>query len=220
MEDPTLIPIAKQSTPLFEAPQPQGSTSADSEVPTTPLQTPSLMYSVERITNDELKINEPKDLTNPKEIAKQILSHAQYHPERPIQMVEFFIQKEKYRISYDTVVWRNGEVTEKERRIANSPPMFSEFARSIGTTEKTLKNWAKKHEEFGEAYAVCEGIIKEFFIENGLSGMYPGQFAIFAAKNLTNMKDTKVNENRTINMKDVLDALEKGQIAPDTGEWD
>ena len=108
---------------------------------------------------------------------------------------------------------KDGEMMEKERHIPNSPPMFSEFGRTIGVSERTLKGWVKKYPEFGEAYEICQDIIQEFFVENGVKGDYASQFAIFAAKNLTKMKDVMVNKNENYDMKAVLDAIEKGIIS-------
>lgn len=127
-------------------------------------------------------------------------------------MYEWFAEKEKFHISYDSYTWKNGAVSEKERRVANPPPQFSAFARTIGVTAAQLKRWAKKYPEFAEYYDACTDIIQEFMVDNGVTGAYSGQFGIFAAKNLTKMKDVQINKNENYNMKDVLDAIEKGTI--------
>jgi len=215
MEDPTLVPIP---------PSPEPTSTVVTQHPS--FQLPGNVLTDAPVAEQQLGVGSPqylslndiepvKDIGDPTELAKSILSKGEYTPDRAVQMVAFFLEHEKYHVAYDTIVWKNGEVSDRERKVPNPPPMFSSFARSIGVSEKTLKNWAKKHEDFNKAYQICEGIIKEFFVENGLSGLYPGQFAIFAAKNLTDMKDTKVNENRNTNMKDVLDALEKGTLSTD-----
>lgn len=140
----------------------------------------------------------------------EIIKVGDYKPEYGPRMYEWFCSKEKFRISYDTMVWKNGAVSEKERRIACPPPHFSEFAREIGTTWKVLKAWKKNNREFADYYEACEDIIQEFLIDNGVTGAYSGQFSIFAAKNITKMKDVQINKNENYNMKDVLDAIEKG----------
>lgn len=49
-------------------------------------------------------------------------------------------------------------------------PEFLEFALRIGVTRRTLTNWKKEHQEFEEAYALCNEI-QEWYLENtGLSG--------------------------------------------------
>jgi hypothetical protein len=136
----------------------------------------------------------------------------QYSPEIGPAMYAWFSEKEKFHKSYDTYTWKNGAVSEKERKVANPPPQFSEFARHIGVTAAQLKRWSKKYPEFAEYYEACNDIVQEFFVENGVTGEYAGQFGIFAAKNLTKMKDVQINKNENYNMKDVLDAIEKGTI--------
>lgn len=150
-----------------------------------------------------------------KVLAKKILTGIEYKSEYAEQMVEFFMDREKSHTVTDTFSWKNGEVGEKEREVPNPPPMFSEFGREIGVSEKTIKKWTREFPEFKEAYDVCESIVKEFIVNNGLTGLYPGQFAIFAGKNLAGMKDVQHNRNLNANMKDVLDAIEKG-VAIDT----
>lgn len=148
----------------------------------------------------------------PSILAKKILSKTQYDPKFAVDMVSFFLGREKTRLVEETFIWkRTGEVDTREKRIANPPPMFSEFGRTIGVSEKTLLSWAKNHPEFGEAYEVCQDIIQEFMITNGLSGDYSSQFGIFTAKNITKMKDVQVNKNENYDMKSILDQIEKGQ---------
>lgn len=163
-------------------------------------------------TPTDLLTFEERSLVDPKVLSRQLLSRVDYKAEFGASMVEFFLSKAKYRVTLDTHYYKNGEMYEKERHIPNSPPMFSEFGRTIGVSERTLKSWAKKHPEFQEAYEICQDIITEFFVENGVKGDYASQFAIFAAKNMTKMKDVVVNKNENYDMKAVLDAIEKGTI--------
>jgi len=78
--------------------------------------------------------------------------------------------------------------------VANRLPMFSKFARSIGTTTSSLDRWCKKHEEFREAYNTAKEMQKEFLMDNGLAGLYPPASFIFTAKNITDMKDVVKQE--------------------------
>lgn len=156
----------------------------------------------------------PENLSylEPATLATKLMSRTAYDPKYCQQMLEFFLKREKHREVREDYVWkRTGEVSERYRTVANPPPMFSEFGRTIGVSEKTLIGWAKNHPEFGEAYEICQDIIQEFMIENGLSGSYSSQFGIFTAKNITKMKDVQVNKNENYDMKSILDAIEKGQ---------
>ncbi len=164
-------------------------------------------------TPTDLLSFEDRALVNPKDLAKKLLSKVEYSKSHGADMLEFFLAKQKYRITMDVHYRKDGEMMEKERHIPNAPPQFSEFGRTIGVSERTLKSWVKKYPEFAEAYEICQDIIQEFFVENGVKGDYASQFAIFAAKNLTKMKDVMVNKNENYDMKAVLDAIEKGIIS-------
>lgn len=159
--------------------------------------------SPDNVVNSALQILEPE--------LPVLLTSADYRPEYGPLMYDFFSKREKSHVSYETFVWKNGEVREKKITVPNPPPHFSEFARTLGVTKKIIENWAKKNSDFGMYYEACKDIIEEFYIDNGLIGNYSGQFAIFAAKNETNMRDVHVNKNENYNMKDVLDAIEKGK---------
>lgn len=169
-----------------------------------------------------------RDLTVPENTAlpvigplsnqNMILGTGKYTPDVGPAMYDWFMSKPKKRSITDLVTWKSGEVAEKQRDIANPPPAFSEFARMAGVTAATLKKWAKVHPDFADYYDACQDIIQEFLVENGTAGLYPGQFAIFAAKNLTKMKDVQIQDTRVTNMKDVLDALEKGHLTGDLAD--
>lgn len=141
----------------------------------------------------------------------KVIKRVTYNPAFGPLMYEYFSSREKYREVTETFSWKSGEVEEKKKRTPNTPPHFSEFARSIGTTKTTLENWAKNHEDFAEYYNACVDIIQEFYIDNGVTGNYTGQFSIFAAKNTTKMRDVVETHNFTVDMKKVLNAIEKGK---------
>lgn len=58
-------------------------------------------------------------------------------------------------------------------------PQFSEFARSIGVTLRTLENWAKKKKAFGEAYEECRDKQQEMLINGGLAGQFNPKIVTF-----------------------------------------
>lgn len=223
-DDPTLV-IRESSTPQGDR---QGKTRAQEFSPTgAPVENFSLNDSLlldKGEKNSGIILHEPFDVTHetedlsylePATLAKKMLSRTQYSPVFCEQMLAFFLGKQKSREIKETFVWRRGgEVDERYKVVANPPPLFSEFGRTIGVSEKTLASWAKANKEFGEAYEICQDIIQEFFVANGLSGDYPGQFGIFAAKNLTKMKDVQVNKNENYDMKEILDRIEKGNNGP------
>ena len=75
-------------------------------------------------------------------------------------------------------------------------PFLSLFARQYaGVCEDTAIEWTKVHPEFSEAYKKAKDMQKEFLIEQGLEGNYNTAFAIFTAKNITDMRDKQEVEH-------------------------
>ncbi len=88
--------------------------------------------------------------------------------------------------------------SEKYRLIPNKLPTLFGFAKSIGVSYKTVWSWAFEKEEteldenlktFRNAYKEAKELQKEFIISIGLSGAANAPFAIFTAKNVTDMRD-------------------------------
>lgn len=88
--------------------------------------------------------------------------------------------------------------SEKYRLIPNKLPTLFGFARLIGVSYKTVWSWAFEKEEekldedlkaFRNAYNEAKELQKEFIISLGLSGAANAPFAIFTAKNITDMRD-------------------------------
>lgn len=145
--------------------------------------------------------------------AGEIVKPGQYHPGYAKQILAYF-DRPKTRRVIDSYTWKSGAVSDKERFVPNTPPHFSEFARSIGVTTRKLKSWAKDHPEFKEAMEQCQEILEEFLIDNGLLGVYGSQAMIFVAKNKTKMKDKVIHENQHVDMNKVLDQIAEGKVRP------
>lgn len=85
-----------------------------------------------------------------------------------------------------------------------SLPHLSRFARKeVGIDEETLLNYTSDDEVFFGAYKKCKQIQKEFIIDQTLAGKYNPTFAIFTAKNMTDMRDERhvkadVNVNKLL----------------------
>lgn len=146
-----------------------------------------------------------------KAVVPEVLGKSDYSPKVCEAMRSFFYNYPKFRTVTETFYTRNGDVRETEKEVANTPPHFSEFARSIGISRRRMELWRKQHVAFNEAWLDCQEVIKEFYLDNGLMGRYSSTFAIFAAKNETDMKDKSVVENQTVNMNKLLDRIESGQ---------
>lgn len=88
-----------------------------------------------------------------------------------------------------TITMKNGSTITKTEMVANRLPFFSAFARKIKVNTDTMNEWCSVYPEFSEAYKSAKELQKEFLIENGISGLYNPAFAIFTAKNITDMRD-------------------------------
>lgn len=78
------------------------------------------------------------------------------------------------------------------RQICAELPTIQGFADSIKIPCGTVKQWAKDHEEFADAYARAKDIQFKLLIDRGLTRQYDTQAFIFVAKNITDMRDTQV----------------------------
>lgn len=145
--------------------------------------------------------------------AVEVVKPGEYHPGYCEQMIRYFDRPKTKKI-YDTYTWKSGAVSEKERYVPNTPPHFSEFARSIGVTTRTLNKWCREHPEFREAHQICQEIFEEFLIDNGLIGSYGAIAMKFVAVNRSKMKDKQVHENQTVDLNKVLDAIADGKVRP------
>ena len=106
-------------------------------------------------------------------------------------IVEFF-SNDPFRIEEVDIYGKDGNVIKTEQKMtANLLSFFSAYARKIGVDTDTLLNWKDKHKEFFGAYKKCKELQKEYLITNGLLGNIDKTFAIFTAKNITDMRDNK-----------------------------
>jgi len=118
------------------------------------------------------------------------------------QELKKFFSKERFREIKIITTGKNNYSKEEIKLIANELPTLERFAEKIEVDEDTITNWGKKHKEFFGAIGACKAIQKDFLIQNGLLGLYQSNFAIFVAKNLTDMKDKTEQE---VDIKGKLD---------------
>ncbi len=114
-----------------------------------------------------------------------------YKKEYCDRIIEFFSRPpyEEIEVKHHN---KDGKVIKKEiKRKPNDLPFLFEFAHEIGVSDRTLERWAKKHKEFCRAYKEAKELQKNFLIINGLLGLYKPAFAIFTAKNITDMRNEK-----------------------------
>jgi hypothetical protein len=128
-----------------------------------------------------------------------------YRPEYCDKLIKFFsISPTKNRKTKITT--KQGAIIEKKEVVANSLPLFEKFAHKIGVHIHTLEAWAARYPDFQASYARAKQLQKAMLITNTLSGYYQPQFAVFTAKNITDMKDVQTHD-ATDGVKEVLQAL-------------
>lgn len=145
--------------------------------------------------------------------AGSVVQPGEYHPGYCDQMLAFF-DRPKMRETIETFTYKSGAVDERVKYVPNTPPHFSEFARKIGVTTRTLKKWAKDHPDFREAYDTCQEIFEEFMIDNGLTGGYGAVAMKFVAVNRTKMRDKTEHTEKRVDMNRVLDDIAAGKALP------
>ena len=168
-------------------------------------------YTDQKTISSFLTIPEKRVITNP------LVSGVDTIDEETIdEMYEFFYNAPKKREVYEIVYTKAGDVREIKKEIALPPPSYLDFCKAHGIRWKDF-NFVKKNSEiFAEAVEECDQIVKAFIVEHGLLGNYASQFAVFAAKNLTDMKDKSEIENKTVDINKLLNQLDgsSGRKAP------
>ena len=75
--------------------------------------------------------------------------------------------------------------------VGNKFPTLAGFAASINVSTVTLWNWGRAHPDFLNAVTRAKALSEDMLVVNTLTGHYNPNFAIFVAKNYTDMRDVK-----------------------------
>lgn len=118
-----------------------------------------------------------------------------YKPEFCQEMIDYFT------VEHTRTVLRFNEKTKTEYEVdvPNKLPTLAGFAGKIGVSRGTLKKWAEAHPDFLSATTRAKALAEDMVVNNTLLGHYQSNFAIFVAKNYTDMRDVKdlnVNDGR------------------------
>lgn len=121
---------------------------------------------------------------------------SKYKPKYIKEMIKFF-NIEPFRVEKVITTGKNDYRKEEPKLIANTFPTMERFACNINVDTDTLVEWASaknksgklKYPEFSVTYKKCKSMQKDILVANGLNGLYQSNFAIFVAKNATDMRD-------------------------------
>ena len=110
-----------------------------------------------------------------------------YDPKYCEEITEYF-NVEPYK-----EVERFNEKTEKVYFVkeANDLPTMAGFATQIGVSKQTLYNWGRVHPDFFDSLTRAIGMCERMLVTNTLNGLFNPHFAVFVAKNYTDMRDVK-----------------------------
>jgi len=111
-----------------------------------------------------------------------------YHKRYCKQIIKYFDIEPNKEVMVVTT-GKNDYSKEEPKLFPNNLPTFERFAHTIGVHTDTLQEWVKKHKEFSVSYRKAQQLQKDMLVANGLTGLYQSNFAIFVAKNFTDMKD-------------------------------
>ena len=151
------------------------------------------------VTVKKRKITKKKKIQKKKK--NSVGRPTKYKSEYCQAIIKFFSHK-PYISKKVITTGKNDYKKESFQLVPNAFPRFDRFADSIGVNGDTLVEWTKavypdshpkagqlKYPEFSAAYTRAKELQKWFLIENGLTGLYNPRFAIFAATNITDMRE-------------------------------
>lgn len=132
-----------------------------------------------------------------------------YKPEYCQMLIEFFDVEPFY--EKEMPHYKDGEISWVDYKLkANPLPTIRKFAKKIGVHVSNVYRWINEHVEFCDSFTQAKELRKWMLIENGLNGCYNPAFAIFVAKNITDMKDTSTHEGEfNVNVNITLDQAQR-----------
>lgn len=123
---------------------------------------------------------------------------SKYKPKFCKEILQYF-DKKKIEEKRTTKINRSKtSSTECYEVVGIPPPLIEGFARKVGVSSRTLRNWTKKHKHFKDAYEKALDMQRVILIQNALRGQYNPYFMKIAAINLMAWKDGAKDVTSTI----------------------
>ena len=125
-----------------------------------------------------------------KVLCKRIIEYFDQKPYEDIKLPHYKQGKDGERI----VAW------EDIKRMPRPLPTLRGFAKKEGISYVSIYGWVDKDgprfkEEFFNAFICAKNLQKDILIQNGLQGLYNPAFAVFTAKNISDMRDVSRHEH-------------------------
>ena len=109
------------------------------------------------------------------------------------------------------------EKEQKKKKLPKGYPTFTKFARSLGVTARTLRNWRDENPEFAEAMEFASEIQDDILDERGLIGIYDGRTAMKIRELKRNARDRSESNDGS---KIVLEIKSDGSEAIALKKWE
>ena len=133
-----------------------------------------------------------------------------YRVEYCKSMLDYFTVKatEEEETSEETVNIEDGKFGQKKklskktskRKVGSGLPTLEGWCCTLPITMRRMYDWIAKHEDFKETYMLCKQIQKNMLVQNTLLGRYQPGFAMFLAKNITDLKDDPKEEAEEVEL--------------------
>lgn len=121
-------------------------------------------------------------------------------PDLVNSLKHYFSTAQKFRTVTDTVTSREtGDITETVREIPCAPPSFLQWCQKNKMKLRDLRDLALRDQDVRDAVEEAYLTMREFVIENGLTGRYDTKFAQFYLtaefKMITSLGEVTINVN-------------------------
>lgn len=124
------------------------------------------------------------------------------------------VERDIYEMDPDSR-WRDARASSPASRIGNmneiTLPTWEGFMRSVGVTKREMDELVRLDPRVARLAEHCDSTIKDLLINRGLNRAYEPTFAKFVAVNLTDMKDKRVQDNRNLDVNELLESLDGGE---------
>ncbi|MDD2994450.1 MAG: terminase small subunit [Pygmaiobacter sp.] len=112
-----------------------------------------------------------------------------YKPAYCTQILDYFSAPPQ-NTAFKRTYYADGTLKSEEPIVQPQPlPTLQGFAAAIGVHANTLRAWAQRHADFGDAYACAKQLQENIWLQNSMSGLYNATFATFFGRSCLGYND-------------------------------